>query len=240
MGRDLTYTAREYGSTKERFPFRTEVERFTLFSLLGDVMGKRVLDAGCGEGVYSRALIDLGASYVLGVDGAQDFIDLAKQKNKGYEGKIEYVRSFIQDFQGDGNLDLVVGSYILSYPQSLEEAVEYCNAIASHLKEKGKFIGFNNNPFEVFRGSKYSKYGFKKEMSGNIEGEEVIYKLDGMNNPIINFYLNPETYEEAFRRAGFSQFRWQRVLLSPGEENNPYWDEFFDGEPPFIAMVAEK
>ena len=240
MGKDITYTAKEYGNTKERFPFRTEVERFTLFSLLGDVRGKRILDAGCGEGIYSRVLIDLGASYVLGVDGAQDFIDLAKQKNKGYEGKIKYVRSFIQDFQGEGNLDLVVGSYILSYPQSLEEAVEYCISIVSHLKEKGKFIGFNNNPFEVFKGSKYSKYGFKKEMLGNIEGGEIIYKLDDMKSPIINFYLNPKTYEEAFRRAGFSQFRWQRVLLRPREENNPYWDEFFDGEPPFIAMVAEK
>ena len=240
MGGDIAYTAEEYGDTKEKFPFRTEVERFTLFSLLGDVNGKKILDAGCGEGIYSRALIDLGSSYVLGVDGAQDFIDLAKQKNKGYEGKIKYVRSFIQDFQGEGNLDLVVGSYILSYPRSLEEAVEYCRSIASHLKEKGKFVGFNNNPFDVFKGCKYAKYGFKKEMLGNIEGGEVIYKLEGMNNPIINFYLNPETYEEAFMRAGFSQFRWQRVFLSPGEENNPYWDEFFEGEPPFIAMVAEK
>ena len=240
MTKSISYNAKEYGDTKERFPFRTEVEKFTLFSLLGDVGGKRILDAGCGEGVYSRTLIDLGASYVLGVDGAQDFIDLAEQKNKGYEEKIKYVRSFIQDFRGEGNLDFVVGSYILSYPQSLEEAIEYCKSIVSHLKKKGKFIGFNNNPFEVFKGSKYSKYGFKKEMLGNIEGEEVIYNLEGMDNPIINFYLNPETYEEAFKRAGFSQFKWQRVLLSPGEENNPYWDEFFEGEPPFIAMVAEK
>jgi len=240
MGRNITYTAGEYGDTKERFPFRTEVERFTLFSLLGNVSGKQILDAGCGEGIYSRALIDLGASYVLGVDGAQDFIDLAKHKSKEYGRRIEYVQSFIQDLQGGGNLDAVVGAYILSYPQSLDEAVEYCGAIASHLKKGGKFIGFNNNPFEVFNGSKYSKYGFQKEMSGCVEGSEVIYRLECMENPIINFYLNPETYEEAFRRAGFSRFRWQRVLLSPGEENNLYWNEFFEEEPPFIAMVAEK
>ena len=240
MGRDITYTASEYEHTKGIFPFRTEVEKFTLFSLLGDVREKNILDAGCGEGIYSRALIDLGASHVLGVDGAQDFIDLARQKNKGYEGKIEYVRSFMQDFPGEGNLDFAVGSYILSYPQSLEEAVDYCKSISSHLKEKGKFIGFNNNPFETFNGTKYAEYGFKKEMSGNIEGGKVIYTLEGMNNPIINFYLNPKTYEEAFRRAGFSQFRWQRVLLNPEEENNPYWNEFFEGEPPFVSMIAEK
>ena len=128
----------------------------------------------------------------------------------------------------------------MSYPKSLEEATKYCNAIESHLKKGGKFIGFNNNPFETFEGIKYKKYGFEKEMSGNMEGEEVIYRLEGMNNPIVNFYLNPETYEKAFRKVGFSKFAWKKVMLNPQEKNNEYWDEFFDGQPPFITMIAEK
>ncbi len=240
MGEQITYNADEYSGSKF-FPFRLHVEKHTIFTLLGDPTGRRILDAGCGDGIYSRELADRGAAHVTGVDGAEDFIALAKQKNKGYDRKIDYHCSFIQDFSGNSDLDAIVASFILSYPRSLGEASEYCRAMASHLKEDGRFVGFNNNPFEVFSGKGgYSQYGFEKEMSGDVEGSQVTYKVDGMDNPIVNFYLRPETYEKAFRRAGFREFQWQRVLLNPAEKGNPYWNKFFMGKPPFIAMLAVK
>lgn len=241
MGREIGYTAEDYSNTKTS-PFRRDVERFTIFSLLGNPRGMRILDAGCGEGIYSRELIESGASYVVGVDGAADFIKLAKQKNRGYEKRIEYHQKFIQDFMGEGNMDAVVGSYILSYPQNLEDTVSYCRAIASHLKKDGRFIGFNNNPFETSENcGKYTKYGFEKDITGDTEGEEIIYRIPGMKDPIVNFHLDPETYERAFREAGFSEFEWKRVLLDPSsEQTEKYWENFFEGEPPFIGMLAKK
>lgn len=237
---EITYGAEEYADSKQ-LPFRVEVERYTLFSLLPELRGKRVMDVGCGEGIYSRKLIDLGATHVIGVDGAADFIELARRRNKGYEGKIEYHHQLIQDFKGVGDQDLAVGSYVLSYPRSLEEAVAYCKSIALCLKSSGKFIGFNNNPFEVFDGVRHDKYGFQKEMHGAKEGGEVIYRVSGMNNPIVNIHLNPKTYEEAFRQAGFSEFYWVDVLLNPANsQGEDYWRDFFANESPFIAMVAEK
>lgn len=236
---NITYKADEYADSKS-LPFRIHVEKYTIFTLLGDPTGKRVLDAGCGDGIYSRELVDRGASFVRGVDGAEDFIELAKQKNKGYEGRIEYCHSFIQDFLGNEDLDSVVASFVLSYPRNLEEAIAYCKAMASHLKNGGRLVGFNNNPFEVFNGVKHAEYDFEKEMHGDTEGDQVIYRVARMDNPIVNFYLCPQTYEQAFREAGFSKFRWQRVLLNPSEQGNPYWDNFFSNEPPFIAMLAVK
>ena len=85
-------------------------------------------------------------------------------------------------------MDLVVGSYVLSYPKTKEEAIAYCRAIASWLKPKGKFIGFNNNPYNVFTGERYGKYGFRKVMTGDTAGGEVVYWVDGMDNPITNYY----------------------------------------------------
>lgn len=237
---NITYHAQEYSDTKQR-SFRVEVERHTLFSLLPDVKGKKVIDVGCGEGIYSRELVDLGAVHVIGVDGAADFVELARKRNSGYEGKIEYYHKLIQDFQGQGDRDLAVGSYVLSYPRSLDEAAAYCKSIHSCLKEGGKFVGFNNNPFEVFDGFRYAEYGFQKEMHGDAEGGEVIYHVSGMNNPIINFYLKPQTYEKAFRKAGFSSFSWKRILLNPSnEQGEDYWRNFFVNEHPLIAMVSEK
>jgi 2-polyprenyl-3-methyl-5-hydroxy-6-metoxy-1,4-benzoquinol methylase len=45
---------------------------------LGDVSGKRVLDAGCGDGTYSRRLNSLGA-IVTGIDGSVEMISMAKR-----------------------------------------------------------------------------------------------------------------------------------------------------------------
>ena len=67
-----------------------------------------------------------------------------------------------------------------------------------------------------------------------------INNTNNKTNPIINFYLKPETYERAFSEAGFSHFEWKNVLLAPNERGNPYWDEFFSGDAPFIAMLAKK
>lgn len=237
--REITYRAKEYVETKVS-PFRTHVERHTIFSLIGDPTGLSVIDAGCGDGIYARKLVELGAKHVIGVDCAEDFIALAKKKNTGFEGRIDYIRAFVQEFLGKGERDLVVGSFVLSYPKTLEEAVSYCRAMASHLKPGGRFVGFNNNPFDTFIGARWEKYGFKKVMTSLAEGAEVKYLVDGMDNPIVNYHLKPETYERAFRDAGFSHFEWQRVQLAPAESGNPYWDDFFRGEPPFIAMSAVK
>jgi len=204
-------------------------------------MRKRILDAGCGDGIYSRRLIDMGADHVIGVDGDEGFIKLARAKNEGYKDRIDYHLALIQDFKGMGDREVVIGSYVLSYSRSLDEAVGYCESIARCLRDGGKFIGFNNNPFEIFDGNKYAKYGFEKEMHGDSEGGKVFYRVSGVTDPITNFYLSPQTYEDAFRKAGFSRFNWHRVMLNPtNPQGKDYWKEFFEGEPPFIAMTAEK
>ena len=46
--------------------------------LLGDVSGKRVLDAGCGGGTYSRTLASRGA-LVTGIDGSAAMIAIAEK-----------------------------------------------------------------------------------------------------------------------------------------------------------------
>jgi SAM-dependent methyltransferase len=242
MGEEVKYSAPEYAGTKQ-LPFRVDVEKHTLFTLAGDVNGKRILDAGCGDGIYARISVDRGASHVLAVDASRDFIDLAISKNKGYEGKIDYHLAFMQDFFGNQDKDLAIGAYILSYPKNLEEAVAYCRAIASHLKKGGLFVGFNNSPFDIFDGTKYKLYGFEKEMHGGKEGGKVIYTVQGLTDPITNYFLSHKTYERAFREAGFSRFSWKALLRDDSANaikgSGSYWKEFFDG-PPFAAMVATK
>ncbi len=128
----------------------------------------------------------------------------------------------------------------MSYPRTFDEAVSYCEAMSSHLKEGGRFVGFGNNPFDNVPGMRdLSLYGLKKETQGDAEGSRVLYFLPGMTDPIVNILLKPETYQRAFARAGFKKFRWVQVQLSPSKEI-PDWAPFFNPNPPFIAIEAVK
>ncbi len=58
-----------------------------VLDLLGDVVGKDVLDAGCGQGYLSRMLAARGAR-VTGIDLSPRLI--AKARERDVDGRIEY------------------------------------------------------------------------------------------------------------------------------------------------------
>jgi 2-polyprenyl-3-methyl-5-hydroxy-6-metoxy-1,4-benzoquinol methylase len=64
----------------------------TIFMLLGEVRGKRILDAGCGQGYLCRLLARKGAR-VTGVEPAETFIRYALRREESDRFGIEYVQA---------------------------------------------------------------------------------------------------------------------------------------------------
>ena len=50
---------------------------------------------------------------------------------------------------------------------------------------------------------------------------------------------NVRRCQDAFREAGFQDFRWLGVSLDPAERSNPFWDDFLEN-PPVIAFTATR
>src|SRR5687768_273390 len=71
--------AEAYASVIDTKPHNAYCERPATLSLLPEVRGKRVLDAGCGPGVYSEWLIAHGAQ-VVALDASPRMIELAKRR----------------------------------------------------------------------------------------------------------------------------------------------------------------
>lgn len=69
--------AEQYASSNPDLPIRKSIEWPAVRSLLPDIIGKRILDAGCGDGTYSRRLADDGAE-VIGVDFSKNSWRLQK------------------------------------------------------------------------------------------------------------------------------------------------------------------
>ena len=255
----IGYDADQYKRTK-LLPFRVHVEDYTIFDLLGDIKGQRGFDVGCGTGLYARKMIKLGASHVTGLDLDARMIALARKRSREFGDSITYVKENIEDSIGKEDCDFALGSYVLSYSRTLEEAAEYFRRIFTHLKPGGRFIGFGNNPFDAFFGSRYKEYGIEKIMEGDVEGSPVIYRIhdNDVGGKLVatatNYHLHAATYREASREAGIRQFSLEPVQLDPNPVKihpitgrilpDEYYDNFFGGLPrfksPFIAMVAVK
>ena len=97
-----------------------------LLAMLGDVRGKAILDLGCGEGGYSRALARQGAR-VVSVDGSTRLIDVARQRasDEGVGG-ITFVRANANALGAiaASSIDIVVAA------MSLMDVEDYPGAIA--------------------------------------------------------------------------------------------------------------
>ena len=235
--------ATAYQDSKQ-LPFRKHIERHTLFGALGDIRGLRVLDLACGEGFYTRLLKMAGAAEVTGVDISEEMVRLAERQEREHPLGCRYACADVADYQPVGAVDLVTAVYLLHYAGSgakLLRLLEVCHAA---LRPGGRLVGFNDNVLDPPRGTvSWSKYGIVKTGAAIPRaGAPIRYRItneDGASFEFDNYYESPETYAQAFREAGFRDFRWLGVSLDPAERGNPFWDDFLKN-PPVIAFSATR
>jgi ubiquinone/menaquinone biosynthesis C-methylase UbiE len=119
-----------------------------LWELLGDVNGKTVLDAGCGNGYLSIKMAKAGAK-VTGIDVSENMILFSKEKARKENEKSELEIDFYCDScselktQKDDYFDVVVSNYVLM------DVSDVANAISSFyrvLKKKGECINIFSHP----------------------------------------------------------------------------------------------
>lgn len=103
-----------YAERIDTKPHNAYYERPTTLALLPDVSGKRVLDAGCGPGVYAQLLIERGAD-VVAVDVSPNMVDHARARTGGRAAI--HVADLAQplDFLSDASIDVVVCPLVLEY-----------------------------------------------------------------------------------------------------------------------------
>jgi ubiquinone/menaquinone biosynthesis C-methylase UbiE len=71
--------AEEYERHAVDSAYNAFYDRPAVLDLLGDVAGLRVLDAGCGPGLYAEAIVDRGAE-VVGFDVSPEMVRLARKR----------------------------------------------------------------------------------------------------------------------------------------------------------------
>jgi SAM-dependent methyltransferase len=106
--------AASYAARVDTKPHNAYYERPATLSLLPDVNGKRVLDAGCGPGVYSEWLLDRDAT-VVAVDASPRMVELAKARTLGRVKVHQADLAAPLGFLETASFDLVVAPLVMEY-----------------------------------------------------------------------------------------------------------------------------
>ena len=96
-----------------------------MLAMLGDVAGRVILDLGCGDGGYARALAARGAR-VTAVDGSARMIDVARERTGNANADVRFLCANANALDGiaSGSVDTVMAS------MSLMDVEDYDGAIA--------------------------------------------------------------------------------------------------------------
>jgi SAM-dependent methyltransferase len=129
------------------------IERPVLLELAGDVEGSRMLDLGCGSGVYSLTFAARGAS-IVGVDLSETMIELAR--NRALEltaGQPLQAEFRVGDIGArlpfvDADFDLVFTSTALHYIQDLSPVMREAARV---LRPGGRFLASVLHPMNTAR-----------------------------------------------------------------------------------------
>ena len=116
-------------------------DRPACLALLGDVAGKRVLDAACGPGLYAAELIRRGAS-VVGFDHSPRMVDIARQRAPQGEFRVHDLGDPI-GWLADGSVDLALCALAIEY---VDDRVSALHELRRVLRPDGALVLSRQHP----------------------------------------------------------------------------------------------
>ncbi|ERH10020.1 MAG: methylase involved in ubiquinone/menaquinone biosynthesis [halophilic archaeon J07HX64] len=138
--------ADSYDEAVREGPYNADLEFPATASLVPEVAGKRVLDAGCGTGVYTAWLAERGAT-VVGVDVSGEMLARAQERTGG---DVSLRQADLRDglaFADSDSFDGVVSALTLGY---VADWTEPLSAFARVLRPGGFLVLSTGHPLDQF------------------------------------------------------------------------------------------
>ncbi len=155
--------------------------------LLGNIKGKKILDFGCGTGIYANTLAKKGA-VVKGFDVSEEMLSIAREENpqldlrRGSGYKIPFKEKF----------DIVLASLVVHYLNNWDKMFQEVSRV---LKKNGHFVFSTGNP--VMESVKNEKRG-KKEVNYFCDTNICVGWKDNKGKDMKMCYYH-KTYEKIIR-----------------------------------------
>jgi len=190
-----------------------------LLEILGNVRGRRILDAGCGTGYLARLLAKAGAS-VDGVDLSAKQLEAARKDQTRERLDIRYRRGDLANlspFRG-GTFDIAVSNIVLQDVRRLRGAVKEVYRV---LRPGGRFVFSITHP--AFEAPVPGKWVIEPADSERIEDRQgmlvdwyfdrvAVYWGPPGEFLAVGFHRPLRDYFEALHDAGFLVSRYEEPL----------------------------
>lgn len=225
---------------------RKYVTNETIFSNLGSVDDKNILDLGCGNGYFCRLYKTLGATRVVGLDISEKQIRLAKNEELQKPLGINYhVMDITDHLQFNHEFDIVTAIFVLNYIENKNDLRKIAENVSKALTQGGKFLSINVNPdIKLPYNIKYGRsINTDKTQLEDGLAFSVSFFDDSQNHIVDTRCINwsKESYQKAFSSFGFNvDWHWP-VISQDGisKFGNKFWSEFIDN-PYFTAFTCCK
>jgi SAM-dependent methyltransferase len=227
--------AHRYAEIAKTKPHNAYYERPATRSLMPDVAGKRILDAGCGPGFNTEWLLDQGA-VVVAFDVTPDFVTITRgrvgDRAVVYRADLTQPLDFAEDASFDGALCPLVLDYIEDWMPVMEQFYRI-------LKPGGWLVFSCGHPMgDWFLASRIGA----AQRYYDVEMFEYTWKGFGEPYPVVKGYRRPlQDMIGPVLAAGFQLDR----LLEPQpvealREIDPEEYARLDREPAFLCVRARK
>lgn len=193
----------EYITKAQNNDFRMHYIMPYTLKAIGDVNNKHILDLGCGEGGYSRALADMGA-VVTAVDCSEALLDYVADRVMKEGADIKTLRrnaNELTDIQ-DGVFDIVLCSMMLMDVEDLDGTLKEIHRV---IKQNGRvFISILHPCFKPKESKwKLEEDGIKVAIKDYFNPTEWTDRINGVNTPLIYRHRTLSNYIKAFTRNDF-------------------------------------
>lgn len=218
--------AEDYARHAAGSPYNALYDRPAVLSLLGDVRGQRVLDAGCGPGFYAEKLVEQGAE-VVAFDQGPGMVRLARERVGERAAFRVHDLADPLDWLEDHSFDAIVLALVIHH---VDDRVAALTELHRVLRPGGRMVVSTHHPVSDWlrRGGSYFDAQVVEEVWN--EGWQVRY-----------WQLPLTTICEEFSAAGFVIERLVEPIPVP-EMATRYPDDYAKlmREPGFVNFLLRK
>ncbi|MEO8638223.1 MAG: class I SAM-dependent methyltransferase [Candidatus Taylorbacteria bacterium] len=231
---------KEYASFIENDPIRNFLHYPAVMKELGEIRGQRILDIGCGEGLFDRKLAKEYGGKVVGYDISPNLISKAKEKEKEEPLGVEYHLSDPEHFSSPEQFDNAVAVMVLPYSPSPEYLKKFFVSAEQNLKKDGKFIAVVFNPeFKEFD-QKIGNRFFRASEEGKVNFDFLDLQTGEVKFNAMLAQFPKKNYEDAARESGL-EIEWKKLFPIKEGINNlgeEFWKKLADRQP--YALIVAK